>query len=280
MKFYRVITLAVIAAISVTFISCSDDDDNGNGPIPGSESVLPISITMTSTDEEASETISFRYNETGNDTTSIVGYSRSYGSNVVANYEVEYDNKQVTAVKFNGEILYTYETVVPAATGNAPKLIVKKDAQGNEMAYISVNSDNNIVSYSEDPEVALNREVTTYSYSGKNISKETYNFAEETVTTTYSYNSNNGIFKNVTTPQWFIVTELGDDSILTGQIHNCVNRATASFDGKTESITVNYQSVIKNFPTKFSYTYKDIDEDTGATENITESYAVTYNVAR
>lgn len=285
MRFYRVITLAVIAAISATLVSCDDDDDNGG--IPGSESVLPTLITTTYSygENTENETISFRYNESGNDTTSIISFSKSKDGGDAIEFSVVYSNAQVIAVKQGNETVYTYETVTPKSTGGstATRLITKKDAQGNSVAYITVNSSNQVVSYSEESEDAEDREVSTYTYSGKNISKEVIKEGEENVVTgTYSYNSNSGVFKNVTTPQWFIVTEFGvETTVLSGQVHNAVTKLTAvSADNKKVEYPVNYQSLIKGFPTKFSIKYNDIDEETEKTLEVTEQYVVTYNVAK
>lgn len=284
MRFYRVITLAVIAAISATFVSCDDDDDNGG--IPGSESVLPTSITTSYSygENTESETVSFKYNESGNDTTSIVGFTRSKEGGDAIEYSVVYSNGQVIAVKQGDQTVYTFETVTPKSTGGstATRLITKKDVQGNAIAYITVNSSNQIVSYSEDPEDAEDRYVSTYTYSGKNISKEVWSEGEKTIGTgTYSYSSNSGVFKNVTTPQWFIVAELGDETVLSGQINNAVTKLTAvSADNKKVEYPVNYQSLIKGFPTKFSIKYNDVDEETEKPVEVTEQYVVTYNVAK
>jgi len=280
MKFYRVLTLAVIAAVSASFVSCDDDDDDNPGWGDDAKYVLPTSVTVTS-EEEGTTKISFQYPTEGNDSTRISGYSVNYDGNT-DNYAVEYnDNGQVTTLKRNGEVMYTYElNVTPKSTGTSNAVILKKDIDGNVDAYITINSSNQVVSYSEDADNIEDREVISYAYSGKNIKTETMKEGSTQYgVATYSYSKYNGVFRNVTTPQWFIATEF-DDYYAASQISDAASKISAVIASTKLEQTYTYNTVILGFPTKFEVKSPSIDEETEKVTYVTDKYVVDYNVAR
>ena len=278
MKFYKILTMAAIAAISASFISCNDDEDGGW--TNGNERTLPTAITIKEGDN--TEKISFKYGTEGNDTTRITQYteSESYGSSTYSStYTIVYTSSgQVASLERDGQTAYTYTLVpTPRATGVQYATLAKKDADGNIKAYITINSNNQLVSYVENDED--DSETTLYTYSDKNIKSVSQQVEEQTVwTREYSYSKYNGIFKNVSTPQWFLASEF-DNFYSSGHIQSAVSKAKETIRSSFES-TFTYNSEIKGFPTKFTVKAPYLDEDTETIKTGTEEAVVSYNISK
>ncbi|MFR9165222.1 MAG: hypothetical protein ACLVKO_02935 [Dysgonomonas sp.] len=85
------------------------------------------------------------------------------------------------------------------ATDNTVDIIHKRNEE-NETISIKLNGDGMIETYSEQNS-AKN---IGFTYTGKNISTKTENNAVET----YTYDDKRGLFRDINTPQWFIIAFL------------------------------------------------------------------------
>ena len=290
MRFNKILTFAVIAAISASFVSCSDDDDDDKKVTPA---VLPMSIINS--DETDGQTVTFTYG-TGNDSTLIKSYRvTEKGENFehITNYEITYGTAglitELKETSASGETLtytYSYSNNVPKNTKDVgPTFVnVKKMLGAAIIEDFVINGSKQLVSKTElddsGSELLSITPTSSYTYSNKNLSTITSAFETTTLAGIKLWHNNrNGVFKDVTTPQWFLMIQL-DDFDTPGQLQNNVSKVeykSFSVDqtGKTKTETsytnYNYTSYIQDFPSKYTIT-----EDDGDIQNC----VVTYNITK
>jgi len=305
--------MAVLAAISFSFASC-DDDDKGEGVYNPDVLVKPTEISIIDNDGDLDKKVSFEYD--GTDTTRISSYRvdeydvyfgearklrKNKRSTKLANTnqyqystsnDIVYDSQgrieklRTNNVNSHNTIEYTYEyglNPIPKASGLHYMYITKK-RDGRVEAIYRVDSEGRLISETYDPESDF-REITEYSYSNGNIVKAVRNYKDllEYVST-ISYNKNNGVFRNISTPQWFLVAEL--DEFVGGQTKNNASKYGLKYyeyeEGEkpvvTEATTtLKYLSFVKNFPAKYEVQYTDNEEKKAVYK---ETYQVKYNFAK
>ncbi len=272
MKLYKTFILSIaVAILSLSFTSCDDDNEKGKGEYNPKELLLPLKITESynhNTNDHSE--YSFIYDIT--DTTRITSYTmvEHYSVNNIytTTINIKYNsNGQITETEElvqNNHTKYTYTYAQQKANGTSYTVISKKNEDGIIIAIYTVDKYERLVSSQEELEYSTN-DTDFYQYSGNNISKATtkekLEINDQPVVvreSTISYNTNNGVFRNVTTPQWFLITELDDLAI--GQTQNNVSKANIKiydYDKATTPVIVNetlnttYKSFIQNFPNKF-----------------------------
>lgn len=226
MKFYRVLTLAVVTALSVSFFSCSDDDDDDNFDT----TYLPKTI------------VEKEFYDGG---TSSYAYNFSYDS----------DNRLIEWTE--GSILYTITygadgkitKLEETYSGNTEGIITNFKYEGNKISFlnednevdevITINNNGTIASFTEDDHT------DKFSYSGKNITSINSTYEDEGYTGTgklnIKYDGKAGVFRNVNTPQWFIYTHIYSEfGMTTGN-----NAATLDERAYIEGVEV-YKGAVKN----------------------------------
>lgn len=254
--FYPVILVCIILSSS-----CSDNED-GIYTDPNAK-LLPIKISYSKS-------------------------NRSYYTYDASNRLIEilssykFDNEFVGSYSFLYEIKYTadnkvdslYKTMGPYQTRTTyvPNDTIGFDYDGLKITATSkfsvlemtIDEQGQVLTASLKPTIlsgGLSWE-RLYEYdSTGNISRCTLKYSTgETYVINYTYDNRNGIFKNVNTPQWLLVTQLDENCIINNEIYENGNMNTNisykySASGYPKSYTVRY---IDN--TKITYTidYKDI----------------------
>lgn len=278
MKNLRILTMALTAVISISFIACNDDETDWG---KDTQYILPISIKDTAKNNY----LFLRYGTEGSDTTRIVEYTETFNVSMGVHSRtktITYNNVgQVISLTEGLFPLYKYEIQpTPRAAGIQYTTIVKKNSIGDIIAYIKINSNNQIISYTDSSEGPDKGKVTTYTYSDKNIDSQTEaKDSQTTRTTTYSYSKYNGIFRNVTTPQWFLVTEF-DKYYSSENIHDAISKVSDNQTAIKLEQTFTYKANVKGFPSIFWVKTPSINEETGAIGSETIEFSVTYNVAK
>lgn len=300
MRFYKVLSMAVLTAISLSFTSCDDDDDGGK--YNPKFKVKPYEISMSNNEGNVYENTSFQYDDI--DTTRINSFeSKEYyydnqpysaervfkknkrsNKSIVDTDHVMYHYKHDIIYNSAGQIVelrsydariqytyvYTYEySSSPTPKASSPKYtyITKKNKdEGSVVAVYKVDSKGRLIqeiNESDDPEYTYDYE---YTYSENNLTKIQEKDDDDVVEyeMACTYNKNNGIFRNVTTPQWFLMSELF--RYASGQMQNNVSKYTDTYiyydeDKKMrqylETTTFNYLSFVQNFPSKYEIEYND-----------------------
>lgn len=295
MKHYKTFTLLIaVAVLSLTFTSCDDDNEKGKGEYNPKELLLPLKITESySYNTNDYFEYAFVYDVT--DTTRITSYT------MTTHYDINRTYTQTTNIKYNsnGQIteteniienfIYKYTYAYAQQKANEATLISKLSEDGTVIAIYTVDKYGHLVSSQEGIEDNPN-DTDFYQYSGNNISKETIKEKLEIIDqpviveeATLSYNTNNGIFRNVSTPLWFLITELKD--VTKGQTQNNMSKtyvkiydyydsdkATTPFI-YNDTLNTTYKSFIQNFPNKFEI-------ETAGSEGGKTFYEVVYNFVK
>lgn len=292
MKFKKFLSLVLIVTFSSAVISCSDDDDDdkGGGSTPNFDTnVLPVSIKSID-EENNTETITFKYDT--NDTKRLTGFtvvSTEEDKTYTYEYTITYSpNGLITRLDEKSENYsnyYTYEYSATAATANPNILITRKrNGNNNDISHIVVNSKGLVIENSHP----LYKEVNKYTYATERnnlIKFEEYENDTLDSKVEIGYEDKAGIFRNVSTPQWFLFLELEDNSNVFADVEN--NRLKImGEDYKTEdnkivvgdkwTSEITYETFVKDFPGYFTAQTKN--NKSGAVVYKT-TYTVTYNIS-
>jgi len=250
MKLYRILTLAVIAALGLSFASCSDDDDDNNN---FSTAYLPKTITEKEGNSTSTYTTTFSYD----DDNRLTGWVDEYET-----YTVIYaEDGKIESL----DIIYKgtkngYKTYFEYS-GNTIKVI---DEDGEIEEVITINGNGTIKSVKDEDSIE------EYSYSGKNMTgiKEEYeDGGKYTSKGTSKYDGKAGVFRNINTPQWFLYTQV--DSYF-GVQNNIISSEYTEYQDGVESYksssSCSYEYNTDSYPTLATakYTWKDLADDANA----------------
>lgn len=287
-KTIKYILIAVIlCSISSCFISCSDDDDDYKGTL--TESIVPSSIKYS--DEIGRTAITFDYSYS-KDSKRITSYTVTNNVNgvleesILNNYTILYDNDgRITGLMNGDSLYYTYryskyeipEDNIYLSEYDELWEVTKIQGEYEPLKYLIDKNGNPIHLYRQTYN-NKNGVRSYFKYSGKNIVKVIY-FSDERDDLSnneivISYNNQHGIFKNVTTPKWFIATEIEEFAMyqLSGNISN--SRATST---KSDQYTIGeftYNSLDNNFPSRIQLSIKS---NNPVIDGLQRQYEIVYN---
>lgn len=220
------IVLTVFILTGFMFASCNDDDNKAgeDGTVDVSKIYLPLKITAED------NTITYTYNEKGQVTK--IAQSNSY--DFTFNYA---ENKLVEVISVFQELKRTYTF---SQSGTKITLNIEKDYNGpigTDSEELTIDNNGNLIQNG----------FLIYSYDANgNIVKMTSDNGNQTNLT---YDTKNGIFKNLKLPQWVIVHILDNQTNL---VNNMVSSNFTSEDNPENNFskTVEYQYNADNYPVK------------------------------
>lgn len=296
MKLSKILSTALSVLFALSILSCGKDDTtenngsgNGGGNTPKNK-LKPIHINMLKNTSNNTFDLWLEYHPT--DTMRLVAYTiketSPSGSFTTTKYQIIYAADNATRIDSlfvteNGNTTkYNY---LYGATTNGTA-IVKRLAE-TVISMTTVNGRGDAWRYNsspKDPQVDL----INYYYSNSNISKITYEAksghaheGENEHTDIHkeyllTYKENNGVFRSVSstsdskaTPQWFLITELGDYTY--GQLQNNISiikikQYKTDEEGKivieeNKLSDVIYSSFQSNYPTSYENKYSEIEKD-------------------
>lgn len=249
--------------LATAFISCDNDDDDNNQPVY--KEVVPSKITYnygTST-STPNDTKSIEYTFEYDDQGRISKYSYEYFDNGVSRNFVT-----TTALEYNGH--------------NIKSVTTRSDTEQNWTTSFSLTGSEIKTNQTDRNPIKLDLKHRPLSYgthaSGEEKyrryfvydSYEAYNSYGNTILYTWHpnqddttqqflfiYDNKNGIFKNVTTPTWYIATQIGNQLYTENlgglEYRNLVNNCTEAREigGETIYTYINtYNS--DNYPSKIT----------------------------
>ena len=241
-KVMKKILLSALIFSTLAFVSCNDSDDNNTG-VDTSGIYLPTKFES----EENVQT--FVYDSE---------------NRLIESKDIEDDGSRTNIVTFvytNGQLVSAKE--VTTEVGNDQTYVSTEDYtftyQNNEVTVVNVYTSNSSNStqtsvYTIDSNGKLqsgNGLTVTYDSKG-NVTK----LVEDDFENTYTYDNQNGMFKNVNTPQWAFYLVLEEFHIF--DINN-VTKLTYkdSEDAEEDFSNISYQYNSANYPVKMNVTGSD-----------------------
>lgn len=216
-----------IVAISGILLSCNNEDENNEQlALNSTTRLLPSSTTeMYSTDVYGDErdhvTISTHY--TYNDSNLITGISTTAERQTLPSTNTN------TVITYNtaGEIIHT-ETIQTGREENETKTLDKDyiysanrieiKQEGSTIGVVELNTEQQITQYtwydSEKKPITQNYSYDKYG----NVVQYTYTSKSQTQSEKYTTENKNGVFKCVSTPQWYLVINYHNG----GLFNNCI----------------------------------------------------------
>jgi len=277
---------------SVLAVSCSNDDNEG-----GDDNQIllkPISIKITERiDISNTEYSEYTFSYDNIDTLRIVQYDVYWNKNKEKSANIVYNDKgQAIEVECNNQYrsyIIKYEYV---PTADSELMYVNRIMDGNITGSYVINQKGQLISKiykTTDDEMNIVERMYNYSYSKTNLISIVNKVDDKIyLNKQLYYNLNNGVFRNVSTPQWFLLTEL--DMVCEGQIkNNCKRYTEKRYIYKDDELAFEddysrkyvYSSFIKNFPSEYKCNYV-IKAGGFPTSyfNVSDSYEVRYNITK
>lgn len=260
MNFKNLSILTLLAALSFSFASCSDDDDKKETAenyyfLP--TEVKSVTASYASTLEYNAERQIVKYVNSYTDegelyTTTTITYTGGKPAKIVS--------------QSNEEGEETPRTTLIAYNGNTVTL-----TKGEEVTTITINDKDCILESIDEY-----NNITTFEYdAASRISKVNNNG----YVSTYTNDDKNGIFKDVNLPQWFLYVLGDEDPFFFNKINNVLVETEYNNAGdKVSSVTTNtFTYNDAGFPKKadIKYEFKSKPD-----ENENESINITYKTIK
>lgn len=222
--------LTLCVSLLLLMSACSDDDDMQEWPGGTSAKLLPVKISGKVNGNQQV----FEY-DNDNRLTAEIYYTKSNGKTAkYSEFRIEYDSQGRIAKAVNQ--IVNGESNTYTFTYDGSKITILDTYYTN---YIDIDAQGRILKkeqyYNTNQQLAVEY---NYSYDQKgNVAIE--NLRSNTIYT-YTYDSQNGIFSCINTPQWFIVSMLG--------------RVGVIYNNYTE-LEISYPDDSYHISSKITYTY-------------------------
>ena len=260
--------LLVILSLSIItfFTGCSMDAIDNESPqsvdIVASDNVLPVCIVTNSGRVLSKNHINYNFFKYDELNRIVEIKSLSTNDSILTFVSYESDKIEVVKVYSDGQnkvTVYNYDGSTVIAEGEKPIYIDEKQQ------VTSYTKERPYASYDYNGEVSF-----TYDENG-NVSSYTSHLwnDERTMTETLKYDDKNGIFRNVKTPSWFLVTQIGEvayrslynNCILSGEEIPFQTRMNGDIYDSFSGYGYEYTYNSANYPEEISRTYAGIVSD-------------------
>lgn len=243
-KLYKLYILFIAVASFMAISSCSDDD---NEAIYSGDKLLPTKVVREYVEDvtlsKVIETVQYTY-DLSNRLTDISLVIKKTAQSGIMQYSSE------TSLEYDANGNITREFISQASTnGSSIENVIKNISyEGDE---ILIGSDNSLIrsvaklnKEGQLEEYIVRRgdgeEQFTYAYDDRgNVSQSTLISGNYTLLNRYTFNQSNGIFRNVATPQWYLV-------------HN-VSQITLANNITIEQTNVNNEGFVDNYTYEYKY---------------------------
>lgn len=237
------LTISVICFTILCSLSCSDDDNNDYKE-PSTDNIVPYSIKYTDKVNKAAITFNYSIPEDNKRIKTFTvtnNIERTPLESAFNHYTIIYDNDgKITALMDGSSLLYSYDYSIYKVSENDYYFSdydelwsVTKKQGDEEIAEYLIDRDGYLVYWETKAGNGPYIQKSYLIYSDKNIRREIVNITISGSSIQYyenimTYGSQNSIFKNVTTPKWFIATEF--EHFFKYQLTDCVEEYNSGED--------------------------------------------------